>query len=58
MVYFSGFGMFGPRKIWQPWLLLLSRRKNGFGGKDLFRLNWSLSYDFGNYNRNDSVVVG
>jgi hypothetical protein len=19
LVYFSGFGMFGPRKIWQPW---------------------------------------
>jgi hypothetical protein len=20
LVYFSRFGMFGPRKIWQPWL--------------------------------------
>jgi hypothetical protein len=21
-VYFSQFGMFGPRKIWQPWFLV------------------------------------
>jgi hypothetical protein len=21
LVYFSLFGMFGPRKIWQPWLV-------------------------------------
>jgi hypothetical protein len=27
LVYFSRFDMFGPRKIWQPWLVSLARLK-------------------------------
>jgi hypothetical protein len=29
LVYFSHFGMFGPRKIWQPWVGVQNDEKNG-----------------------------
>jgi hypothetical protein len=29
LVYFSLFGMFGPRKIWQPWSWTKRVRRNG-----------------------------
>jgi hypothetical protein len=29
LVYFSHFGMFGPRKIWQPWSAIVARGKKG-----------------------------
>jgi hypothetical protein len=46
-VYFSRFGMFGPRKYWQPWLGFWSFNRHGAHfltvTKNFRRLRWNLS---------------
>jgi hypothetical protein len=43
LVYFSQFGMFGPRKIWQPWMVYLFSNQNSQFGKKNFRvLQWKM----------------
>jgi hypothetical protein len=33
LLYFSQFGMFGPRKIWQPWRTVLVAKNIGIRSK-------------------------